>query len=267
MAIPDDVLETFKPLAYPELRKLVKDGDLFLCQGRDPFSRLIRWSTKSPWSHIAIAFRIDSLDEVIVIESVEKIGVRAVALSEFCSRDSEGTSPYPGRILLARHNAYGGGPECPKIRAMARFAFDHLGCRFAPNEITKIGLRIAGAHLFGKKRHTPRMLLPDDEFICSEFVAKAFDAAGVKIPWDGLGFIAPADFAVDPDVDAVAQVDVSQPPHPRRNEENSEKQAAKVEAEKKPGAKASARRTKPKTPAKPHTAPKKAPAKRTGRGR
>jgi hypothetical protein len=230
MAIPDDVLETFKPKPYAQVRKLVRDGDLLLCQGRDPFSRLIRWSTRSPWSHIAIAFRIDSLDEVIVIESVEKIGVRAVALSEFVSRDSEGTSPYPGKILLARHTAYGDSPEDPKVRAMARFAFDHLGCHFAPNEITKIALRIITAQLFNVRRKTSRMLLPDNEFICSEFVAKAFETAKVKIPWDGLGFIAPADFARDPDVDPIAQVDVSKPPHPERDEQKSDKKAAMKKA-------------------------------------
>src|ERR1700743_809263 len=134
MTIPDDALETFKPKSYAQVRKLVQDGDLFLCQGNDPFSKLIRWSTKSPWSHIAIAFRIDSLDKVIVIESVQNIGVRAVDLAEVCSRDSTGKSPYPGKILLARHNAYGGGPEDPKVRKMAEFAFDHLGNKFAPNE-------------------------------------------------------------------------------------------------------------------------------------
>jgi len=230
MTIPADVIETFKPKPYAQVRKLVQDGDLFLCQGRDPFSRLIRWSTRSPWSHIAIAFRIESLDEVIVIESVERIGVRAVALSEFVSRDSTGTSPYPGKILLARHDAYGGGPEDPKVRAMARFAFDHLGCRFAPNEITKIALRIITAQLFNVRRQTSRMLLPDNEFICSEFVAKAYAAAKVKIPWDGLGFIAPADFANDPDVVPIAQVDVSKPPHPDRGEKASDKKAAKKKA-------------------------------------
>jgi hypothetical protein len=228
MTVPADVLETFKPKPYGQVRKLVQDGDLFLCQGRDAFSKLIQWSTRSPWSHIAIAFRIESLDEVLVIESVEKIGVRAVALSEFVSRDSAGTSPYPGRILLVRHNAYGGaGPDDPKVRAMARFAFDHLGCRFAPNEITKIALRIITAQLFNVRRQTSKMLLPDDEFICSEFVAKAFAAAKVKIPWDGLGFIAPADFANDPDVVPLAQVDVSKPPHPERGERKSDKKAAK----------------------------------------
>jgi hypothetical protein len=109
---------------------------------------------------------------------------------------------------------------------MARFAFDHLGCRFAPNEIVKIALRIITARLFGAQRRTLPMLLPDDEFICSEFVAKAFEAAKVRIPWDGLGFIAPSDFAIDPDVVAIAQVDVSKPPHPDRGEKTSEKKAA-----------------------------------------
>jgi len=224
MAIPNDVLETMAPTDYDALRGLVRDGDIFLCQGRDPFSKLIQWATGSPWSHVAMVFRIDSLDHIMVVESVEKIGVRAVSLSEFLSRDSEGTSPYPGRILLARHNAYGDGPECPKLRAVARFAFDHLGCRFAANEITKIAMRIIAARLMGQRR-TPRMLLSDNEFICSEFVAKAFHAAKVKIPWDGLGFIAPCDFALDPSVTAIAQVDVSKPPNPQRGEVKSEKKA------------------------------------------
>ena len=57
--------------------------------------------------------------------------------------------------------------------------------------------------------------------ICSEFVAKAFDAAGVTIPWDGLGFIAPSDFANAPEVEAIAQVDVSKPPRPPRAKNKS----------------------------------------------
>jgi hypothetical protein len=211
MTIADDVLDVLKPQPYAAVRRQVQDGDLLLCQGRDPFSKLIQWSTKSPWSHIAIAFRIESLDRVMVIESVEKIGVRAVALSEFCSRDSEGTSPYPGKIVLARHKAFG---AMTKVKPMAKFAFDHLGCRFAAGEIAKIGFRIAEAKFMGEHHEMPKILIPHDEFICSEFVAAAFQAAKVKIPWDGMGFIAPSDFANDPKVEAIAQVDVSKPPHP-----------------------------------------------------
>lgn len=213
MAIPDDALERFKPQPYHKVRSLVQDGDLFLCQGDDPFSKLIQSATGSPWSHVALAFRIVSIDTVIVIESVEKIGVRAVTLSDFCSRNSGGTSPYPGKILLARHSAFAKGAEGRKLKPMARFAFDSLGDSFAPHEITKIGLRIVAAKVMGKRR-TPRMLIPDDEYICSEFVARAFEAAKIKVPWDGLGFIAPRDFALDPKVVAIAQVDVTKPPKP-----------------------------------------------------
>ena len=213
MAVPNDALESLKPQPYAQVRALVQDGDLFLCQGTDPFSKLIRSATDSPWSHCAIAFRIDTIDEVIVIESVQQIGVRAVALAQFCSRNSAGTSPYPGKILLTRHAAFAGGAKGRKLKPMAQFAFDALGDRFAAGEITKIGARIVAAKVMGK-RHTPRMLIPDDEYICSEFVAKAFEAAKVKVPWDGMGFIAPCDFAADPKLEAIAQVDVSTPPRP-----------------------------------------------------
>ncbi len=55
-------------------------------------------------------------------------------------------------------------------------------------------------------RKMPKMLGAKNEFICSEYVAKCYAKAGLKIPWDGLGFIAPGDFALAPDVQAVAQI-------------------------------------------------------------
>src|SRR5262249_52336011 len=131
MAVPADVLETLKPVAYKQLRDSLRDGDIVLCQGRDPFSRLIQWSTKSCWSHVGLVFRVDSLEQVIVIEVVEKIGVRAVALSDFVSRDSAGTHPYPGKILFVRHRGLKGDVSDPRVVEMAKFAFAKLGCKFA----------------------------------------------------------------------------------------------------------------------------------------
>ncbi|WP_414695636.1 YiiX/YebB-like N1pC/P60 family cysteine hydrolase [Phenylobacterium sp.] len=103
MAIEPDALERLRPQPYGEIREEVRDGDLLLCSANDSFSRLIRWATKSPWSHVAIAYRLEEIDRVIILECVEKIGVRAVPLSSFISRTSNGEHPYPGRILLARH--------------------------------------------------------------------------------------------------------------------------------------------------------------------
>ena len=202
MAIADNVLTEMKPIAYAKARVMVQDGDLLLCSATDPFSKLIRWSTKTPWSHIAIAYRIPSLDRVMVFEAVEKIGVRTVPLSRFIPETSSGVHPYPGRILLARDQRVEALADKKKW-AMYDFAFGCLGNHFAPVEILKIAARL----MLGRSdRKLPHMLGAKDHYICSEYVAKCYAKAGLKIPWDGLGFIAPGDFAHAPDTQAIAQI-------------------------------------------------------------
>ena len=203
MAISPDVLTSLKPQPYADIREQVRDGDILLCSATDGFSRLIRWATKSPWSHVAVAYRLDEIDRVIVLECVEKIGVRAVPLSSFVSRTSDGRHPYPGKILLARHGAMAAKSRRKPWAKIAAFAFARLGDKFSPGEIAKIGLRIAVSR-FRRKLHPS--LGPKNEFICSEYVARCFKTVGVEIPWDGLGFVAPADIANDPRVAAVAMI-------------------------------------------------------------
>jgi hypothetical protein len=203
MAIESDVLQKLKPQPYASIREAVRDGDLLLCSANDTFSRLIRWATRSPWSHVGIAFRLDDIDRVLVLECVEKIGVRAVPLSTFISRTSSGVHPYPGKILLARHGAMAAKARREPWTKMADFAFQRLGDPFSQAETLKIALRIAVSR-FGRRLHPS--LGPKDEFICSEYVARCLKAVGVEVPWDGLGFVAPSDIANDPRVEAVAQI-------------------------------------------------------------
>ena len=89
------------------------------------------------------------------------------------------------------------------MKRLADFAIDRFGDPFAPGEILKIGLRVVLGRLH---KVMPKMIGPDDEFICSEYVAKCYEAVGIEIAWDGRGFIAPADFANDPNVKAIAQI-------------------------------------------------------------
>jgi hypothetical protein len=203
MTIEPDVLQQLAPKAYTAIRDEVRDGDLLFCSATDSFSRLIRWATSSPWSHVAIAYRLDEIDRVLVLECVEKIGVRAVPLSTFISRTSEGVHPYPGKILLARHAGMAAKSRRKPWKRIAAFAFERLGDQFSPGEILRIALRIAASR-FQKRLH--RSLGPKNEFICSEYVARCFKTVGVEIAWDGLGFIAPSDIANDPRVEAVAQI-------------------------------------------------------------
>ena len=88
------------------------------------------------------------------------------------------------------------------LKPLVDFAVDAMGDRFSPGEVIKIATRIAVGRL---NRHMPKVLGAKNEFICSEYVARCFAKVNVKIEWDGLGFIAPADFARDPKVKAVAR--------------------------------------------------------------
>ena len=142
----------------------------------------------------------------MVFESVQTIGVRAVGLRKFISQSSTGKKPYPGKILLARHegfhDAHGAEGGAAHDR-LAGFAIDRFGDPFAPGEILKIATRIALGRL---DRPMPRSMIARDEYICSEYVAACFQKVGIELVWDGRGFIAPADFALDPKVKAIAQV-------------------------------------------------------------
>jgi hypothetical protein len=208
MTVPETVLDDLAPQPYAVLRPQIRDGDLMLCSAHDLGSRAIRWATKSVWSHVAIAFRLEELDRVLILEAVQKIGVRAVPLSDFIARNSSGTHPYPGQIIIARHRdaerAAGGGSL---MRKMQEFAFDRLGAKFSDAENLKIAARIA----FGRLGRLPQRLAPDDEYICSEYVAGCYESVGISIQWDGRGFIAPSNIADDPRVEAVAQIDTTGP--------------------------------------------------------
>jgi hypothetical protein len=201
MPIPDDVLQTLPERAPEAIEAEIRNGDLLLCSGEQAFSKLIRWATKSPWSHIAMAMRLDEIGRVMVLESVEKIGVRVTPFQTFLFGD-DGRRPYPGKIVLARHAKISAAtPEA--IRKIARFAVDQLGDPFDPAEVMRIAMRIA---LGSFNRKMPEAMKARGEYICSEYVAKCFEQIDVRAPWDGRGFIAPCDFAADPDVSAIAQV-------------------------------------------------------------
>jgi hypothetical protein len=205
MTIDNDVLTKLKPEPLSAVARRVRDGDILLCSATDPFSRLIGWSTKSPWSHIALAYRWPEVGRIMAFEAVQTIGVRAVTLDRFISQTSDGHKPYPGKIILARHEGYadkGGKPGSAAMKRLADFAVDRFGDKFDGFEILKIAARIC----FGRTgRAMPKFLGPKDAFICSEYAAKCFEAVGIEIEWDGRGFIAPATFANDPSVKAIAQ--------------------------------------------------------------
>jgi hypothetical protein len=199
VTIANDVLSQLPAEDLAAISPKIRNGDLLLCSARDPFSRLIGWSTKSPWTHVGIAWRWPTVHRIVALECVQRIGVHSVGLERFISQTSDGVRPYPGQILLARHADIADRGD---LMPLIDYAIDCMGDPFSAAEIAKIAIRIAFART---QRRMPEPFKPKDEFICSEYVDRCYRTVGVEIPWDGKGFIAPADIASDPKVSAVAQ--------------------------------------------------------------
>ena len=199
MAIDRELLDSLPEEDLPEIGPKIRDGDLLLCSADDPFSKLIGWSTESPWTHVGFAWRWKELDRILALECVQKIGVHAVSIERFISQTSSGTRPYPGKIILARHADIEAKAD---LTPVVDFGVDAMGDPFSSAEIVKIATRITVGRI---DRHMPKPLKAKDEFICSEYVDRCYQTVGVHIKWDGLGFIAPADIANDPKVRAVAR--------------------------------------------------------------
>ena len=188
---------------YDVFRPEIKSGDLLLCSGTGFFSRMIQTATKSIWSHVAFVVRLDAINRIMILESVEDIGVRTVPLRKYLhDYDSRGNS-YPGRIAIARHANFADKAKPEKLYKFGQFAVDLFGYPYDNDEIVKIAARIAGSYMPFSK-NVRKTLKPDQEYICSEYVLECYRQLGINITHDSRGFIAPADFAKSKEVTLLA---------------------------------------------------------------
>jgi hypothetical protein len=197
-------MEAFPTLStkrYKEVRHHIRSGDILLCSGNSTFSTLIQKATGSVWSHVGFVLRVDAIGRIMVLESVESIGVRAIPLSNYV-RDYNATGKgYPGRLLLARHHDV----KEENIAKLSRSAVDFLGYPYGKDEIIRIAARI-GLHALGFPQ-TESNITPQREFICSEYAHACFQSIGVNIEYNPMGFVAPADFARHPRVEMVCYIE------------------------------------------------------------
>ncbi len=155
---------------------------------------MIQRATKSVWSHVGFVMRVEAIDRVMLLESVEPLGVRTVPLSKYLTDyDSEG-NPYPGGLVLARHADIEKKATPAKMKKFGQFSVELFGYPYDKDEIAKIAARVASSFLpFSSKEK--KELKHDREFICSEYVWRCYKELGISVPHDPKGFVAPADFA------------------------------------------------------------------------
>jgi hypothetical protein len=187
-------------MPYQEARSLIRNGDILLGHGRAPFSRAIQAATGSPWSHVGFIWRLEEIDRIMVLESVESFGVRAISLNTKINGGSTG-KPYNGHLVIARHEDFDTHVDAAAMSRMTAFAVDRLGCPYAPWEVMGIGMRILIGALRLRTFGPPK---PNSAYVCAEYAHECYQQIGVHIPWDHRGFIAPVDFASNAKVHPVA---------------------------------------------------------------
>ncbi len=197
-------METFPPLppkSYFEIRNEICSGDILLCSGTGAFSTLIQRATHSVWSHVGFVIRLDAIERIMVLESVESVGVRTVPLSSYVFDYNASGKGYPGKMMIARHSQL----KTDNIAHLSKFATSLLGYPYDREEIIRIAMRIGlgdvGLNLHDNDPIDPRA------FICSEYAYLCLQSVGVTVPYDKEGFIAPADFARCADIKPVGIID------------------------------------------------------------
>lgn len=187
---------------YNIARIQVQTGDLLFCSGNAMFSKLIKKVTKSKWSHVGLILRLDTIDRVLLLESVESQGVRAVPLSYYSYNYNATGKPYPGRVYVGRHVRFNKKVSTNQLKTMTQFAVDHFGYPYDRNEVVRIATRI-GMELLGLNAKDVER---DKEYICSEYVWECLNKVGILIKYGRKGFIAPVHFARDPNITVISRL-------------------------------------------------------------
>lgn len=177
---------------YSDLRATLKSGDLLFASGDYLVSKAIEKVTDSPWSHVGIVFYLESIDRMMLLESVEDMGVRFAPLSKYL-KDYEGGKPYKGRVVMARVS----DTDTSTVEGIAKFGIDELTRPYDKDEIAKILARVTLG--IGRKER-------DREYICSELVYECFSSVGRQFAYDTKGFISPENIWVDSQVALVGRV-------------------------------------------------------------
>ncbi len=200
MTIPIDSLPTINANIYENARKLIQSGDLLLCSGQSVFAKMIQLATGSIWSHVAFILRLDVIDRIMVLESVESVGVRAVPLSNYVRNYNGSGKGYAGDLLIARHSKF----DLNNIKNLSKNAVDLLGYPYDTDQILRIVARISFANL--SLNQESDLLDKNNAYICSEYAYHCYESVGINFDYSS-GYIAPSDFAKNRFVEPITLIE------------------------------------------------------------
>lgn len=168
---------------YEAIRPNLKTGDLLFFSGDHWLSGLIRWRSRSAWSHVGMVVRLEEINRVFLVESILETGVRMVPMSFVYKNYGGNNKAYEGRVAWARHETL--TQDTYRTRKIKEFCLDHLTVQYDNAEYYRILWRT----LVGSKE-----IFHDDKFTCAEYVLEAYRHAGIELPKERGFFISPGAF-------------------------------------------------------------------------
>jgi hypothetical protein len=176
------VFKVENPLEYSEIRRQIHNGDVLLYEGFNLASRLIRWATRSRYSHAGIAVWWN--DRLMVMEAVGN-GVSVTPMSNNVRHYHGHVKWYSTREPI---------PENKRLE-MVRFAQEELGKEYALWKAFLLGLAV----LFKRNKDKKDDLRRENKLYCSWYVAQIYNAISLDLK-KGVSdrFMTPQDIARSP---------------------------------------------------------------------
>ena len=157
---------------YHAIRSELKTGDLFFGSGSYFFSGIIQRLTRSTWSHVAIIYKDEALDRVLILEAEPFVGVRMIPLSNYLTDYKGKRKPYKGQIALAKLLT---PLAIEDLNNGISFGLDELTRPYDNIEIIRIMIRI----LFKITKRSENRA-----YICSEFVRDVLEKSHIVMPYN-----------------------------------------------------------------------------------
>lgn len=138
---------------YQKYRPYMQTGDSLLFSGDDFLSRLVRWRTKSDYSHVGLVVRHDEYDCILVVEALER-----------------GPFPYDLDKRVKNYNGEIHWYPLENVDYQTRVNIAKWALRNSGGYYDYMGLAMSAfTYLYRKK---------DKHHICSEFHRDAFELGG-----------------------------------------------------------------------------------------
>ena len=127
MAVSTEAYKALARTSYSAARPSLRTGDILLFHSVALGSLSIELGTHSLWSHAALVWRLSDIDRVILLESMDTVGVRTMPMSTRVNGCAASPTPYNGGLLVLRHPGVPEKIDDVRVRMMTQFALDRVG--------------------------------------------------------------------------------------------------------------------------------------------